>query len=249
MNTSTPSITAPTNAHPSPRPATSRRRTAWSAAAGLAAAAAVAGFVLLSPGGQESAAAAVLTAADHTAAQHTLRLTAEYTNTQGRRSGATALIEGADSRITYSPGPNGVLSHTVIGHEVYYVRDGKAASQKTVPAGDLLAPYPRSAADVLRAALEHGGVTDLGHEKVRGGNATHYQVKLSTHSRQALAAVPSSELAWFELEEPGQVTTVDVWVGSGDLLRAIQVSSTHRTATLHMYDFGAPVNITVPAGF
>jgi hypothetical protein len=249
MSTNTRSIAAPTAPHPTPKPASSRRWKGWSAGAGLAAAAIVAGFVLVAPGGQSSASAAVLSAANRTAGAHTLRLSAQYTSAEGRKSGASAAIEGADSTITYSPGPNGVLSHTSIGAEVYYLRDGRPVSERTQSLEDLLAPYARSAADVVRAALNHGGVTDLGDTSVRGGTAKHYRVELSARSRAALTAVRPQELAWFELEEPAQVDTVDVWVGSGDLLREIRVSGAHRTSTVQMYDFGAPISITAPAGF
>jgi hypothetical protein len=133
-----------------------------------------------------------------------------------------------------------------------------AASAVGAPLGD--------GTEILKLLDQAGGVQTVGTEQVRGVDTTHYQGTLDLAS--ALAEVSADQRAKAESElgkvgiDPSMATVpVDVWIDGDGLVRRVQVgvqglhtttSSTPAgavggTLTMEFYDFGQPVNITVPS--
>jgi hypothetical protein len=94
-----------------------------------------------------------------------------------------------------------------------------------------LAPFAESAGAVVRAALRGGEIEDLGTEKGRDTGMTHYRLATAGAARDALAALPAEQTAWFELERASEVSSIDVWV-AGDLIHRITVDQGPRQATV-----------------
>jgi hypothetical protein len=57
---------------------------------------------------------------------------------------------------------------------------------------------------------------------VRGRSTNRYRIVLDDTSRAALSSLPASQLAWFDLEHPGDATVIEVDVSS-DLIVRIDV--------------------------
>jgi len=85
----------------------------------------------------------------------------------------------------------------------------------------------------------------VGRETVRGVPTTHYRITLDDAARAGLAGLEPGARGWFDLSDPEEVRTVDVWVG-GDLIRRMQVQSDDSTSTTDYYDFGADIAIEPP---
>ena len=101
----------------------------------------------------------------------------------------------------------------------------------------------------MKAALTGSDVTDLGTETVRGHDAQHYRIKLTSRSTPALQALDPSALSRFELEYPDGVVGLDVWVAD-DLIHRIAVRSDWESgegSTIEFYDFGADITIRPPS--
>ena len=136
--------------------------------------------------------------------------------------------------------------------------DSGAADAVGAPLGD--------GTEILKLLDQAGGVKVVGTEPVRGVDTTHYQGTLDLAS--ALAEVSADERAKAESElgkvgiDPSMASIpVDVWIGSDGLVRRVQIGvsglqpTTPSTAsptgvggtlTMEFYDFGQPVDITVP---
>jgi hypothetical protein len=131
-----------------------------------------------------------------------------------------------------------------------------AASAVGAPLGD--------GTEILKLLDQAGGVTTVGTEQVRGVDTTHYQGTLDLASALAEASADQRSKAESELGKVGidpstATVPVDVWIGSDGLVRRVMIgvdglkattaSSTGATSgnvTMEFYDFGQPVNITVP---
>jgi hypothetical protein len=120
--------------------------------------------------------------------------------------------------------------------------------------------------EILKLLDQAGGLKVVGTEQVRGVDTTHYQGSLDLAS--ALAEVSADQRAKAESElgkvgiDPSMASVpVDVWIGNDGLVRRVQIGvsglqpTTPSTATsgdlggtltMEFYDFGQPVNITVP---
>lgn len=229
------------------RPARTRRWMTW-AAAGTAVAASVLTTVVVLGGGGTSASAAVLTAAEHTGKVVTLRGSTETAIDAGGGSHTTIEANGPDMKIVTDYGDSIVTLTVVDGIGYESNTDGTAPAKSALTPGETLAPFADAAGNVVRAALDGADVTDQGTEQVRGAEATHYRVKLTAESRRALAALPPVQTAWFEVEHPEEITSIDIWT-AGDLIRRIAVDQADRHTVTEYYDFGKPVTITVPPGF
>jgi hypothetical protein len=249
-----------TPVHEKPVGRRTTRRWKGLATAGIGAAAAtVIGLLSLTPGqapaGQEppgeapSAATMVLTAAEHTGEADSLRAEFEVTDDRGKKHGAAAEFSGDDLKIISDADGTSSGTTVVIGDVEYFAPlKGGPLERRKLKAEEQLAPFADSAGDVVRAALSDGKVQNRGQETVRGVDATHYQVQLTKGARRALAALDAGELAWFELETPEFVTTVDIWVAD-DLVRRVAVQERGGSSTTtEFYDFGAPITITPPKG-
>jgi hypothetical protein len=118
--------------------------------------------------------------------------------------------------------------------------------------------------EILKLLDQAGGVTTVGTEQVRGVDTTHYQGTLDLASALAEASADQrnkaeSELGKVGIDPSAATLPVDVWIGADGLVRRVKVgveglqttasSSTGSpggTVTIEFYDFGQPVNITVP---
>jgi len=134
--------------------------------------------------------------------------------------------------------------------------DSGAAGAMGAPLGD--------GTEILKLLDQAGGVHAVGSEQVRGVDTTHYQGTLDLAS--ALAEVSADERAKAESQlgkvgiDPSTATVpVDVWIGHDDLVRRVQVGVSDLqattpstdgdlggTMTMEFFDFGQPVDITVP---
>jgi len=233
-----------------------RSRKRWTAAAAIAAVlGAVVVLIMLQPGGATSASAAVRAAAVNTGSEDSFRavLTVEYPDGTSRIG--SAVFDGPDARIeSQDRSPSGTVtyreSYTIIGDTIWTTVEGVTTSEQ-VKTNDRLAPFAKASETVVTAALQGSKVTDLGTDTLNGTEATHYRVELDGTSHAALGALTPSVLAWFELEYPEQVTTLDLWVSDG-LIRRIHVVSDGcdpgcPTSTTEFSDFGADISIQPPA--
>lgn len=243
--------TADTNTNtntPMQRPPRSRRWMTW-AVAGTGVAASVLTTVVVLGGHSTSASAAVQTAAERIEKVVTLRGTTHSELKTGGASNTTIEANGADMKIV-TQDDIGTINTTIVGGIAYEsTSDSDGTPHKnTGPNEHGLAPFAEATGNVVQAALNGADVTDKGTEQVRGADTTHYQVKLTAESRKALTALPAGQTAWFEVEHPDQITSIDIWT-AGDLIRRITVDQPERRTTTEYYDFGQPVTITKPAGF
>ncbi|HKA03772.1 MAG TPA: LppX_LprAFG lipoprotein [Acidimicrobiales bacterium] len=120
--------------------------------------------------------------------------------------------------------------------------------------------------DILKILGQAGDVTTVGTEAVRGVETTHYRGTLDVSA--ALGQLGADEraevqdrLAQLGIDPKAINFPVDVWIGQDDLVRRVQVGldgsqfeganvptgGLDATVTLELYDFGAPVDITVPS--
>jgi hypothetical protein len=123
--------------------------------------------------------------------------------------------------------------------------------------------------EILKLLDQAGGMTTVGTEQVRGVDTTHYQGTLDLASALAEAsadqrAKAESELGKVGIDPSSATVPVDVWIGNDGLVRRVQIGvqglqasgsttassaatgSLGGTLTMEFYDFGQPVNITVP---
>ncbi len=246
LQTATTNTNASTNA-PMQRPPRSRRWMGW-AAAGTGVAASVLATVVVLGGDSTSASAAVLAAAERTEKVVSLRGTTQTQDNTGKTTTTTMEANGADMKIV-TKDTIGTVTTTILGDIGYEsTSDGQPPRTSPMSADERLAPFADAAANVVQAALDGGEVTDKGTEQVRGADARHYQVTLTAQSRKALAALPATQTAWFEVEDAQKITSIDIWT-AGDLIRRIAVAQPELRTTSEFYDFGQPVTVTKPAGF
>jgi hypothetical protein len=235
-----------TAAHTVTRPARRTRLLAWTAAATTAVAASVVAVVAL--GGTGPAAGdVVLVAADSTAEVTSLRGVSDITAEDGTRSASTIEMSGGDLRIESRRGSQTVSLIVVAGTAYEKTEADPAYRSSPLDPESSLAPFGESAAAVVRAGLDGTEVEKIGTEKVRDAETTHYRLSVTGAARDALAALPAGQTAWFELEDPEEVSSIDVWV-AGDLIHRITVDQGPRDATVEFFDFGRPVRITAPPG-
>jgi hypothetical protein len=228
------------------RPPRSRRWMTWGAA-GTAVAASVLTTVVVLGGNSTSAAAAVRTAAEHTQKVVTLRGVTESKIKTGGASRTTVEANGADMKIDTQYDATSFVTLVIVDNVGYETNSDGTFHKSELSTDEQLAPFADSAGNVARAALQGADVTDKGTEQVRGVKATHYQVKLTAESRKALAALPAVQTAWFEVEHPEEITSIDIWTAD-NLIRRITVDDPERSTTAEFYDFGRPVTITAPPG-
>jgi hypothetical protein len=115
---------------------------------------------------------------------------------------------------------------------------------------------------ILKLLDGAGGVTKVGTEQVRGTDTTHYSGSLDIAT--ALATLSADDRAKAESElgkvgiDPSAVKVpVDVWIDNDDMVRRVRIGvdpgteassgGPAGTFTMELYDFGQPVNITVPS--
>ncbi|MDP9799441.1 hypothetical protein J2S43_007953 [Catenuloplanes nepalensis] len=235
-----------------------RRPLAWMTAATTAVAASVVTVLALGGTGAvpspfapvasaTTAHQAVLLAADATADVPSLRTSGVMVHEDGVRSTSATEVSGGDFKLVWWIGTVTVTSYVIDGKWWERASDDPGLRTGETDGGPYLAPFGESTRAVVRTALDGTQVQDLGGEVVRDAQTTHYRVELNTASRAALSKLPDLQRAWFNLENPGEVTSIDVWV-AGDLIHRISVVGL-TSSTIDFYDFGAPITIAVPPGF
>jgi hypothetical protein len=130
-------------------------------------------------------------------------------------------------------------------------------------AADGAAAAVASGTEILTLLGQAGDVTTVGTEQVRSVDTTHYRGTLDVAA--ALGQLPADEqgkigdrLSQLGIDPTALSFPVDVWIGQDDLVRRVQLgvdgsklpggstAGTTATVTLELYDFGVPVNVTVP---
>ncbi len=126
------------------------------------------------------------------------------------------------------------------------------AKQQGVNLGSLVDsnPTPNGALAYLRGST--GEVQDLGKEKVRGTETTHYRatIDLQQSARRAKGSTRASIRRVIDVAGVKKLP-VDVWVGDDGYVRKVvyrQHAGKNQSAkiTMELYDFGSPVTITPP---
>jgi hypothetical protein len=230
-----------------PEPVHHLRR--W-AIVGSAATAVIAGLVgvFVSDSGSvpPSQASVVLAAAEQFGSVDSMRADETYTSQLGKVTSSQVELDGTNVKITQnrSAEDGGRLVITLINGR-RYAQAGGHLSSVAATGDNTLAPYPGAARDVVKTVAGDSEVTKVGAGEVRGTKATHYHLDMPDAARQKLSRLPKTELAWFDLDSPQDVTSVDVWV-TGKTLRRITVNAGFRTSDAVYYDFGAPITITTP---
>jgi hypothetical protein len=138
------------------------------------------------------------------------------------------------------------------GKEWVRVDLAQLARQHGIDLGSLVDsnPTPNAALAYLRGST--GKVEEVGEEKVRGEQTTHYRstIDLEQAARSAKGATRRSIRRVIDVAGVSQLP-VDVWVGDDGFVHKVrytQHASKNQAAKISMelYDFGAPVTITPP---
>ncbi|HMJ75073.1 MAG TPA: hypothetical protein VK507_03825 [Iamia sp.] len=202
-----------------PRPP--RRRLLLAAAAAAVVVAGLGVLVVAQPDRRPDPVAALTAAAEATGDVDSLRVRGTYT-----QDGETRTLEGeangSDSHITIISPDGSIEERTVIGDVGWNDEDG---GPFPVTVEMVNAPYPEASRAVVRAALQGAVVEDLGADEAGGVDADHYAIELGEAGVAALDALAPRLVAQFELENPGAVTNLEVWVAD-DLIRRIDVETT-----------------------
>lgn len=215
-------------------------------------------LVTLEPDRELTPAAAVTEAADRTGEELTLR--SEYR--QDDDAGGLRIVRsehrGGDLRRSISAvDAEGNVRTDVDTDEVKvyigdtgWIVDGDEITEVDVPRDERNAPYAVASAAIVDAAVTESTVTEIGEEDVRGTAATHYRIRLDAAAIRRLEALPVNQRSGFELEYPGNVRSLDVWIGDGYLrrIRVIQEFEGPDSpgTTVEFYDFGADITIEPP---
>lgn len=234
------------------------RRSVFVLGAAAAILAVVAAVVVFEPDRPVSPVAALTQAAENTNEALTLR--SEYVRDYG--AGGFTVIRsehrGGDVRRTFSViEPDGRERTDVyddefivhIGNKGWKVNDGPDEATIVQPE-ERNAPYAESSAAIVEAAVSESTVTEIGVEAVRGVGATHYRVRLDDAVIRRLGTLRPNQLSGFELESPGSIRSLDVWIADG-YIRRLRVTHNYEApdssgTTVEFYDFGADITITPP---
>jgi hypothetical protein len=228
--TTTPSVTLSETRRP--RPA---RRWAYAGAAALAAAAALVAGLVLMPEKSPAGSGIVLTAAEQLTDSTTVRGHSAFDHPGDPTTTADIEWDGRSSRIVFHE-TDGIRTVTTVGGMVYEEFGGRITTVKAT-VGNSLAAYPTSARDVVRAVVTNNDV--------RRVDDHHYRLTMTDSTRQALSGVAKGELAWFDLDSPKDVNSVDIWV-TGTRLDRLTMTGSFGTSDMSYTDFGAPITITAP---
>jgi hypothetical protein len=126
------------------------------------------------------------------------------------------------------------------------------AQQQGVDLGSLVDsnPNPNGALAYLRGST--GKVEDLGEEKVKGTETTHYRTTIDLEQAAKRAKTATKQSLRRVIDVAGvKKLPVDAWVGEDGYVRKVvyrQYSGKNQSAkiTMELYDFGSPVTITPP---
>ncbi len=165
--------------------------------------------------------------------------------------GATTVDTIVDGTVLYMRSP--VFQQVIpAGKEWVRLDLAQLAKQQGVDLGSLVDsnPTPNGALAYLQGST--GKVRDLGKEKVKGVETTHYRATIDLE-RAAQRAKGSTRQSIRRVIDVAGVKRlpVDVWVGDDGYVRKVtyrQHSGRTQSAkiTMELYDFGSPVTITPP---
>ena len=130
---------------------------------------------------------------------------------------------------------------------------GKHWLRFPAPAASSATPDPLSdPLGVLRSLGAGQSVQPLGSAVVRGVGTTRYRVVVDV-ARAVTSAAPDGQAALRQLLGLGvRSYPVDLWIDAQGRPRRLQfrlsVAGDHVTATIDLYDYGIPVQITLPPG-
>jgi hypothetical protein len=170
---------------------------------------------------------------------------------EGNSGGATTVDTISSGALLYIRTP--VFQQALPpGKEWVRVDLARLAKQNGVDLGSLVDsnPTPKGALAYLRGST--GKVEELGKEKVKGEDTTHYKTTIDLE-QAAKRAKGSTRQSIRRVIDVAGVTKlpVEVWVGDDGYVRKVtyvQHSGRNQSAkiTMEMYDFGSPVTITAP---
>jgi hypothetical protein len=170
---------------------------------------------------------------------------------EGNSGGATTVDTISSGALLYIRTP--VFQQALPpGKEWVRVDLAQLAKQNGVDLGSLVDsnPTPKGALAYLRGST--GPVQDLGKEKVKGENTTHYRttIDLEQAARRAKGSTRQSIRRVIDVAGVTKLP-VNVWVGDDGYVHKVtytQHSGRNQSAkiTMEMYDFGVPVTITPP---
>jgi hypothetical protein len=209
------------------------------------------GATTLLPGSAPSAEAQLRSAAETLGDVDSLRATLTTTEPDGTVRTSTAEFSGADATIVDRYVPDGAseevtFGFTVLGDTIYEFDGSGLTSSTAVGPNDRLTPFADASAQVLDAALTGADITELAATELDGVSVDRYLLTLTAASRAALDRLTPAELAWFELEYPDDVRTIEVWVAD-DLIRGITVTGNLvGVRDLRYFDFNEPITIVAP---
>lgn len=160
-------------------------------------------------------------------------------------------VSGSDyqvrSEATYADGHVEASDRTVIGNQVFE-SSGDGTQVSTIEPSQRNAPFGEASAAVVRAATTGAAVTRSESAEVDGLPATRYEVAVGGTATEALAELPPSVLAWFDLENPEQVESMTLWVADG-IIRQVELASLDATTRTQFFNFNGDIEITKPEGF
>ncbi len=241
----TPKLDQPSRPQRRP-PRRTRRLVAVLAAGALTAGGAV---VLVQSRDLPTAHAVLMTAAQRTGAVTSLEGSATQIRSESH-STSHIQMNGDNFKVVtegrYSDGHREGSTFVAIDDTGYETVEGQTTASPLDPQ-DRLEPFGKASAAVVLAALEGSNVVQRGDETVHGVVTSRYQIELTRRSIAALSALPPSQLAWFEFENPGEVQGLTVWVGAG-LVRQIEIKSGDRATRAEFFNFNTDIRITAPPG-
>ncbi|MDQ2911215.1 MAG: hypothetical protein M3R26_01970 [Actinomycetota bacterium] len=167
----------------------------------------------------------------------------------GQSTTVDTIVDGA---VLYIRSPVFRQAGLPAGKEWVRLDLARLAKQQGVDLGSLVDsnPTPNGALAYLRGST--GKVQELGKEKVKGAETTHYRatIDLEQAARRAKGSTRGSIRRVIDVAGVKKLP-VDVWVGEDGYVRKVvykQHSGKKQSAkiTMELYDFGAPITITAP---
>lgn len=147
---------------------------------------------------------------------------------------------------TYADGHRESAARVMVDGYLYETVDG--LTTRTVADPDSApAPFARSSRAVIDAVAGNSNIDVIGNQDLGGLITTRYDIRLDAGSIEALSKLRRDELAWFELEYPDQVDTVQLWISDG-MIHQMEIHSQDQWTRLEFHSFGEPVHIEAPPG-
>lgn len=147
---------------------------------------------------------------------------------------------------TYADGHTEASEQVIIDGFIYETTTGRTTREPVAP-HQVPAPFARSSAAVIKAALTDARIVLAGSENIGSVATTRYDVELSGGSIKALSGLEPNELSWFELENPDRVEYLRLWISDGDIKR-LEVQSGVQHTQVEFQQVNADTSISAPTG-